>query len=233
MSDPGGDHTLFVAGAFELLPLTKSGMDSSDLAQALSRIYDRDGYDVGFMVPGEEEWLNDRGASVPEGWVTASDRVGQRIFDKDGVSVGVVFFPKLLKGSRTPTSMQMRAVARKAESLAERCDLVVGLSPWGGQAEQDLLKDFAPPIHLLLGSGPGPGLAGRFSDDEKTLWVRAYRRGKALHRIRVRALPTRDADWKWIKDGNVSVSLEVLNQDVQEDPETRTILDGYSLPSAK
>lgn len=232
-SDPGDERTLFIAGAFEFLPLSKEGMESADLPKALSQAYGSLGYDAGYLVPGEAQWLTDHGAEPPAGFVTASDRVQEKIIEKNGLTIGLIFFPKLIKGADSPSDQQLAAVDRKAESLAERTDLVIGLSPWGDRAERKLLADFAPPIHLLLGAGPGPGLTGRFSDDGKTLWIRSYRQGKAVHKIRVRRAPTREADWKWIKDGNISLSLEVLDKNVSDDADMASLLGGYTLPEAK
>ncbi|BBD07585.1 hypothetical protein [Desulfovibrio ferrophilus] len=213
--------------------MTREGLESKELAQALSKAYSSLEYHTGYLVPGEKAWLEDSGTTPPENWVTASDRIQERIIDRAGYKVGLIYFPKLIKGAKEPSAMMMKAVVRKAESLSKRSDIVIGISPWGGNAERTLLEKHTPQIHLLLGAGPGPGLAGRFARNGQTFWVRSYKRGKAVHVIHISKLPTRSNDWKWIKNGNISMKLEVLNQDLSEDADLVALLGKFTLPPPK
>ncbi|MBU1004165.1 MAG: hypothetical protein KKE73_16760 [Proteobacteria bacterium] len=188
---------------------------------------------MGYLVPGEEDWLTDSGVPVPDNFVTASDRTTELIIERGDCRVGLIFFPKLIKGALEPSPMMMKAVVRKAESLSQRADMVIGLSPWGGDAERVLLDKYAPPLHLLFGAGPGPGLAGKFTRAGKTLWVRSYKRGKAVHVIGIRRLPTADSNWKWVNNDNISMKLEVLNQDIAENADLTALLGKFTLPSPK
>lgn len=101
------------------------------------------------------------------------------------------------------------------------------------EGEFTLLKDYEPEIDLLLGSGPGPGLAGRFMNHSKTFWARAYSKGKALHLIRIGEWPKRAANWKWTKGKNLKLDFKTLTPDVEDNPEMQAILGRYQLPAPK
>lgn len=228
--DPGGDSTLVVAGPFEFLPPEGTGPTHTNaLAHALGEAHRTLNYDLLVMMPEEARWLDDNGAG-PLTHATVDNRVQAVTLQTAGGPVGFILFPKLPRNATKPLDMTIRAIAQQAESMAGRVRLVVGLSPWGELAEDHFLKTAGSVVDVLLGAGPGPGVAGRFTPDGKTFWARTYGRGKALHVLRIAQWPERTAAWKWIKDGNFRLDFTALNQDVASDPAMDALLGGFSLP---
>ncbi|WP_461209503.1 UshA-like (seleno)protein family 2 [Desulfocurvus sp. DL9XJH121] len=224
-----GGNPLFLAGPYEFLPPSGLKNPTPQLAQALGKAYGTLGYDAIFAAPEEDAWLRDSDAELPPVLHLQSNRAEIVTLDKGGCRIGVVLFPRLLRGERKPTPMVMESVARKARSLAERTDIVIGVSSWGAAGEAEFLDKTEPCVDVLLGSGFGPGLAGRFMKNGRTFWARAYTTGKAFHVIRVRVPDQREPDWRWIKDGNLSLDFQVLDKDVTSDAAMLKLLDGFSL----
>jgi len=200
------------------------------LAKALAQAHAALGYDLLTLMPEEQQWLGDHDAPAPAQNAVIGNRVRSVTVSTKNGPVGFILLPKLPRNATIPLDMTMRAIEDQARSLAGRTRLVVGISPWGGVAEDHFLQKKAHVLDILLGAGPGPGLAGRFTPDGKTFWARSYGRGKALHVVRISEWPQRSADWKWIKDGNLRLDFMPLNEPVPSDPEMNALLGEFNLP---
>ncbi|HIU17349.1 MAG TPA: hypothetical protein IAB01_02735 [Candidatus Avidesulfovibrio excrementigallinarum] len=73
---------------------------------------------------------------------------------KGNVELGLVLFPPLNDGETSPSPETLRAVLAAGSSLAG-ADIVVGLSPWGFQAERSALPRLDGTFDVLLGAGAG------------------------------------------------------------------------------
>lgn len=203
------------------------------MAPALAEAYQALAYDIGYNVREDADWLRAHDMKAPQPFKTASKQVQVSIFNKADKKIGVLMLPTLLKGTKKPTSMMLRTVVQKSKQLAKRTDLVVAVSPWGMEGEFELLKNHIPEIDVLLGGGPGPGIAGRFMNNSKTFWARAYSKGKALHLIRLGEWPKRTDSWKWSKGKNLNLDFKTLTTDVAENAQMKEILAKYKLPEPK
>ena len=225
---------LFLAGPYEFLPYRGLENPTPDLARALAKAYRALDFDAVYCVGDEADWMKDSGAEAPESLVTATTSIQLREYETHGVRVGVIYLPKLLKGADRASETLMDSVARKAKSLAERTDVVVGVSPWGAAGEAAFLSYAPGVVDVLLGGGPGPGLAGRFMAGGKTFWARAYTMGKAFHVIRLGELPRRDdPEFRWIRDENIALDFTVLDKNVPDEPTMAAMLDEFQLPTVK
>jgi hypothetical protein len=169
--------------------------------------------DLVHVTPEENRWLDFKGAKLPQNTVVAGEKPVSMTFARGGKTIGVVIFPALpLDADNAPPAME-RAVVDAAAALRQTADLVVGMSSWGEKAEAHFLVAQDHDLHVLLGSGPGNGLLGRLTSDDKSLWVRAYSRGIALNRIDVLKWPSDDAGWAWSYGTNFMVRILPLGDD--------------------
>ena len=230
----GDGPVLFLGGPYEFLPYRGLENPTPDLARALSKAYGVLDFDAIYCADDEADWLKDSGAQAPDTLVVATTSPQLREYETHGVRVGVVYLPKLLKGADRPGKTLMDSVARKAKGLAGRTDVVVAVSPWGAAGEAAFLAYAPGVVDVLLGGGPGPGLAGRFMAGGKTFWARAYTMGKAFHVIRLGELPRRDdPEFRWIRDENITLDFTVLDKNVPDEPAMAAMLDEFDLPTVK
>jgi hypothetical protein len=169
--------------------------------------------DLVHVTPEENRWLDFKGAKLPQNTVVAGEKPASMTFVRGGKTIGVVVFPALPRGAEKAPPAMEQAVAAAAEALRQTTDLVVGMSSWGEKAEAHFLVAQDHVLHMLLGSGPGKGLLGRLTNDDKSLWVRAYSRGIAINRIDVLKWPSGDTDWVWSFGNNFMVRILPLGDD--------------------
>lgn len=227
---PDGATVLSLTGPYEFLPPEgPTQRHTPALARALAAAHGALAPDLLALTGPEAAWLTAGGATAP-----AHQRLGPGVrgvvLPTPGGAVGVLLLPPLPRAAEAaPDDMAREAVAQ-ARALAARTRLVVALSPWGELAEDGFLRTAGPVVDILLGGGPGPGVAGRFSDDGKTFLARSYGRGKALHVIRIAAWPERTAAWKWVKDENLRLDFLSLTDAIPADPAMDALLGGFDLP---
>lgn len=227
---PDAGPVLSVAGPFELLPAEGPGeRHGPGLAKALAAAHAALKPDLLVLTPGEADWLAAQGATAPAHH-TLSSRAQGVVLPTPGGPVGVVLFPPLPPDAEAPPDAMAQDVIRQARELAARVRLVVGVSPWGELAEDRFLRTAGPVVDILLGAGPGPGVAGRFTPDGKTFWARSYGLGKALHAVRIAAWPERTPAWQWVRDENLRLDFLGLTEAFAADPAMQTLLDGFTLP---
>lgn len=91
----------------------------------------------------------------------------------------------------------MAATAKAAKALRDKTAMVVGVSPWGALDEEAFVNSRPGVVDVLLGSGGGSGFGARTPKGGKTLWTRAYIKGKTVNRLDLLALPgSPDFAWK-------------------------------------
>lgn len=193
------------------------------MLRALAEAYDRQGYQVGQLATIERAALNEAKARIPAGFSSPADFETRLVQTKAG-TVGLVLLPELT--TPAPSDAQFAKAAEMARSLRPKADLVIGLSPWGVDAEQLLIGRSDGAFHVMVGSGKGRGTPGLLAAFDKTLWVRPYAEGKAVGRIDILAMPGKDSAFKWQKDVNVRFDVVPLRDDVKDDPDTAALLAG-------
>ncbi len=181
-------------------------------------------YDLGLLTPAEAAHLRKLNVPPPANWIEQGTQVKTILLTKGSVTLGIVVLPTLAKDMQAnPTEELRKAITSAADSLRGKTDLVVALSTWGIQAEQNLLEKPLLDVDLLLGAGQGIGLTGRLMNQDALLWVRVYDKGKALQRIEILTMPARDASgFSWHQGKSISWTTLPLSEKVYSDP---SILD--------
>ena len=195
----------------------QSGNNGDDLA-TLKRIFGQLDYHVGVLEPETAQRMREQAKGPPEGWMTPDDTARTKIFRVRKHKIGVLVFP--LCTDNTDYS----GIAALAEKLREETSLLIGLSPWGANREKEFLQQRPGAVDVLLGSGSGPSFKAKFPNSGKTLWIRAYSEGKAIHRIDIADLGPRNKQKTWIPGKNCSVRLIMLEQSIPRNPSILEIL---------
>jgi hypothetical protein len=202
-----------------------SGIDRSTVA-AMSQAYAMLGYDAGYLSPEESDLLRKEKVQIPAKWRPGKAEVATEVLSKDGVAVGLVFFPFPAQAGQ-PTREDMDAVLQKAAKLRQEANLVVGVSPWGLQAENQFLEldKAAGAFDILLGGGPGSGSKGRLAAGDKTVWVRPFSKGRAVNVVTVLDIPAKNAKARWKENENIRFDITPLKDDIATDPKVDSLFD--------
>lgn len=189
--------TLAVAGAFEFLPEVSAAPPEPDKIPAIATAQGRIGYDAALLSPAEAKLLADKKAAIPSPFTLLTGEPQTKVVSVGGKSVGLVFFPMPQNESAPVPDKLMAAVAKAAGALRGKTALVIGVSPWGALDEEAFVNTRPGVVDVLLGSGGGSGFGARTPKGGKTLWTRAYIKGKTVNRLDLMSLPgTPDFVWK-------------------------------------
>ena len=188
---------LAVAGAWEFTPEVSAAPPQPAKLPAVATAQSRMGYDVAVITPDELKVLAANKATPPAGFTVLGEEPQTKILSVAGKSVGLVLFPMPRDVSTPVPEKLMDVTAKAAATLRGKVALVVGVSPWGALDEEAFINSRPGAVDVLLGSGGGSGFPARTSKDGKTLWTRAYIKGKTVNRLDLFALPgARDFTWK-------------------------------------
>ena len=181
--------TLIVAGAWEFLPEVAAAPPEPEKIPAIVKAHAQIGYDACAVTPGEAQLLADKKTAPPAGCTVLDQTPQTKTVTVAGKSVGLIFFPMPKDLSAPVPDKLMAAVAKAAKELRSTTALVVGVSPWGALDEEAFVNSRPGVVDVLLGSGGGSGFGARTPKDGKTLWTRAYIKGKTVNRLDLLALP--------------------------------------------
>ncbi len=213
---PTAGKTLVVAGAWEFLPEVAAAPPEPAKLPAVAKAHERLGYDVFVLTPDEVKVLAANKAAPPKDAVVLDQSPSTRIMTIGGKSVGIVLFPMPRDISAPVSNKLMEATTKAAEALRDKVALVVGVSPWGAIDEEAFINTHPGVVDVLLGSGGGSGFASRTSKNGRTLWTRAYIKGKTINRLDLLAWPdTKDFTWKI--GANFTAKVQPLDQAFPQD----------------
>lgn len=183
--------------------------------------YDRLDYDLGVLAPRDERVLEAKGLKGPDGWIRLSREVQALTYPIKGSTLGVVVFPAIRRSQGSLPESAARGVREACRDLDARCELVLGISPWGYRREKRFLQQESPALDILLGGGQGRSV--RSERIGATLWLRPYARGKVVHAVTVPhwgegRRKERDAARK------LRARMKVLRERIRPDPEIARLL---------
>lgn len=114
---------------------------------------------------------------------------------------------------------------RFAEELRQsgRYNLIIGISSWGEEREQDFLGRRGEVFDMVFGSGEGPGYSGLYLRDNRVLWVRPFTKGKVVLAVTMPELPKPGTKAVWEPDASVMVHSYPLTGDHVADPEVEKL----------
>ena len=210
------EKALAVAGAWEFLPEVAAAPPEPAKLPAVAKAHERLGYDVFVLTPAEVKVLADNKAAPPKGATVLDAAPATRILNIGGKAVGIVLFPMPKDVSAPVPDKLMDATAKAASELRGKVALVVGVSPWGALDEEAFINSRAGAVDVLLGSGGGSGFPSRTSKDGKTLWTRAYIKGKTINRLDLAALPG-TSGFTWKIGDNFTAKVQPLDEAFPQD----------------
>ena len=220
------DHpgALFMSGGYEFVSYIKRRKVDQALMQPLADAYAMLHYDVALIQPREVAAFNQGGVAPPSTFLPAQGAPWTRIFDKNGLKIGVVGFPYKEDPHAAVARELEKKVADAAQALRGTVDLVVGLSGWGERGELGFCGEFPGAVDVLLGAGPGTGYGVRAVAEGKTLWVRPPFDGRGLIQLDVLAVPQ---GGQWREGTEYSYSLVELNSSVREVVEVTNLFSWF------
>lgn len=237
--------TLTVCGAGEFAAdgvrfgASATNPDETDVVR---RAYDRLRMDAGFASGPASRRFRAGGGSLPSGFVEVTAEPVTRYFRRGGFRIAVIFFPgpparpaewtpgpSLPGGTPNPAApvdADLSAAVLEAGRRAGDADLVIGVSPWGIEAESAAASRLNGVFHVLLGAGPGSPFPFHVQEDAPGLvWSRADRRGRSLTVLEFAELPGRAPGHVWIPGLNADGREILLDHTVPEDPDTANLLE--------
>ena len=232
-SDGSVPPAIFIAGAYEFISDDGADHAVEEAYAPLVAAYDSLRYDAGALTPAESAKLASKGIAAPKGWVVLDPKEPRtKLLDTPKGKIGVVFFPMGKKPGDGPTEDQAQAVARKIKELRSQSAMVIGVSPWGVQAESDYLEKVRPDLDVLLGSGPGVGFSAKPYESGHVLWMHSYSKGKAIYTLDLLAMPG-DKNFKWEMGSNYTTQALVLDEKITPDQEMTDRLQDVPDPGDK
>ncbi len=176
------------------------------------------------MTPYERGLLAKAGVRPRASW-HGSERLEQHMLHAEGgPRVGVLILPPLASAARNIPPALTAEIAAAVLKLRATAKIVVAMSPWGYNLEQELLQSPGPLPDVLLGSGPGLGLTGLIAAGGRTAWIRSFAQGKAITRIEILTWPEHNSTFKWTEEQNIRMTLFGLTDHYQEDPHLLSLM---------
>jgi hypothetical protein len=224
-STPSGrERTLVLGAPFEILSDGPDRRPEARRLPAISQALSRIGYDAGALLPDEAAYLESANAPVPAGFTVVAPTPQTTMLQAAGRPIGIVFFPPPPDLTKPAPPTIGDAVAKAAKDLRATAKLVIGISGLGMMDEEAFLAAHPDALDVLLGSGINAGTAGRVGPGGKTLWARAYTRGKTVNRLDLLALPGA-ADFTWTPNGTFKAEVINLDETYPADPEIKKLFE--------
>jgi hypothetical protein len=197
------------------------------VVQTLVQAFGTMQYDLGIL-SDEESRLLERHELELKGW-SSPGSTGRVVFFASPLGrVAVISLPPLASPFVLPNQQMIELVNDLTKSVRPQADLIVAISPWGPQGERFLLEKTAPDIDILLGAGPGPGVAGQLANRGRTVWARPYDRGQTVTRIIVRQMLGAAGGRTWVQGGNIEFRSVPLFKEIPEDQGMNALFSGLS-----
>lgn len=187
------------------------------------KAFDAMAYDAGALTPDEAAFLRKAGAPLPARFTVLGEAPKTQLVRKGGKTFGLVFFPASPDRKKPVPPELGEAVAKAAAALRGQADVLIGISGWGLLGEQAYMETHPGSLDILLGSGPYAGTGRRVSEDGKTLFSRAYIKGKTINRLDLDSLPG-GPDFTWQPGKNFKTDVINLDERYPDDPDVEKLL---------
>lgn len=219
-------HSLALAGPGEFYadrdPTASAGGDR--LAAALHAAFSTMPYAGVYLSPAAADGMKRLGLTLLPKGVPVADNPTILYYRAGPHTAGCVFLPPGKGRKGTPTREQVRSAQNAAREAGTRARLVIGISPWGMEAENALMPEFAGLFHVILGGGPGIAVPGQaMNSGTGPLWVRSDRGGRAVNVLDIHSLPETPSS-PWLEGINFSSRLVFLEKNLPEDEEVKAII---------
>ncbi len=229
-----GAPLLYIAGPYEFPPDAKASEPplANDAGPASPKLHlalhDALGVDAGWLSPASEAWFFSGAGKFPKGYSTVKKSPETRLLSVFGTTIGLVFFPEIAEPSPepdAPDSIQAQCL-KAGRTLGAKADFIIGVSPWGMDAERDFLSLADGVFNLILGAGEGLGFAQAFdSRAPGVLWMRSDSLGRGMTILELEQLPTA-GQYPWIPGVTFNSRLEPLHPSIPTVPEIDALIEG-------
>lgn len=135
-------------------------------------------------------------------------------------NIAFVLFPE--KNTNKTDEDRLVRLAKELRQT-KRYNLIVGVSSWGADREQDFLERHGEAFDILLGSGPGAGYSGQYLRDNRVVWVRPFTMGKSALSVTIPNLPKPGEKTAWVPDKSIMVASHPLSNSYAPDPEVEKL----------
>ncbi|KHK04538.1 hypothetical protein NY78_0319 [Desulfovibrio sp. TomC] len=223
-TDAGRERTLVLGAPFEILPDGPDRKPDARRLPAISQALTQIGYSAGTLLPDEAAYLKSADAPIPAGFTVVAPTPRTTVIEAAGRPIGIVFFPPPPDLTKPAPPAIGDAVAEAAKELRAKAQLVIGLSGLGMMDEEAFLAAHPDALDILLGSGINAGNAGKVGPGGKTLWARAYTRGKTVNRLDLFVLPGA-ADFTWTPNGAFKAEVINLDEAYPADPDIKKLFE--------
>lgn len=214
---------IIVSSGHEFSPFGLERDRHPSVISKLKRAYDLLGYDIALLSPADALVFSHADMEAGPTWSGPFTTPQLRVREVPGGSLAFVLFPD--SGQQDPDMEEK--VARFAESLRNEAkhNLIIGVSTWGGNRENDFIDRHGDAFDIILGSGPGPGYTGLYMRDNGLLWVRSFTKGRSANRVTIPALPAPGQKPVW--EPQVSIFTEAMSMGggVPSDPQINAIFN--------
>ncbi|WP_419787964.1 hypothetical protein [Pseudodesulfovibrio sp.] len=199
-------------------------LPSPTVTKALAKAFDLMKYDVGLLADDEAKALSDAGIRPGPVQKSAREEPVALVTTSRGDVVAFLRLPHLRAGQEAPPEDMIARISRTIRAERKHARLVVALSDWGWLAEREYLAqrpDAVPDI--LLGSGWGSGVDGRFESGKRCLWVRSYDKGRTLSEIRLFDWPDHSGTSGWQSVDAASTTSLPLSDKYVDNPDVSAL----------
>ncbi|MDL2272135.1 hypothetical protein LJC23_03790 [Desulfovibrio sp. OttesenSCG-928-I05] len=224
-----GVPVLAIAGPGEFLAdryaPPKKPYDAKLLASVQSAAINATDWDCVYVSAKASAWLQENGAPLPDKGTLVTSDPRTEIFSVAGKNIAVIFLPPGSEPNGMPSEDQINDALDTGRDARSRSDLVIAVSPWGMHAELNHAARFEGVFHMLLGGGPGMGIAPQvIHAAPAVLWGRAESLGRALMLVEVMAWPDPAMPTAWMESVNFSWRELTLGLAIDEDPAVSSII---------
>ena len=225
-------NTLRIAGAYEFYQRDPVHAWDPQRLKTLLRGYQRLDYHLGVLGPSETDAMSLLAAMQPNTWFLVDSQPRTRFLPTPKGLVAAVIFPALDKTADPSFESQVNQLVATLTGLRQSHPkaLIVGISSWGRQAERQFMDKHEGVCDILLGSGPGSGLTPALSAHGKTLWSRAFTKGRTVNRVIIKEFPS-GKSFHWQTGRNIAVKLMVLDEKIQDNPAMNALLAPLDTPA--
>lgn len=189
----------------------------------LLKAYQHLPYDIFLLSPADQQSLALNELTSPSSWYGPLTKPQVVVQETTDGSIAFVLFP-----DSTPHNPSMNEeigdFIRNLRATGAY-NLIVGLSTWGSDREEEFITAEKNTLDILLGSGDGPGYTGLYLEDNSILWVRAFTKGKAINTITIPTLPDPGEKVVWDPEVTILTKVESLDHKISLDEEMNTLLD--------
>ncbi|NLV96882.1 MAG: hypothetical protein GX043_06055 [Desulfovibrionales bacterium] len=218
---PPDSFPIIVAGGHEFLSPDKA-KDSPGIMTRLLAAYSQLPYDIFLLAPTDEQSIIQNYLSPNPSWhgpLTQPQVVSHKV--QDG-TIAFVLFPDKQSHSLTGNKKLGNFIRNLRDT--KEYNLIVGISSWGSDQEENFLAAEPNTVDILLGSGDGPGYTGLYLQENAALWVRAFSKGKAVSTITIPSLPAPQEKVIWEPEETIFTKTETLDHSIPLDDEMHTLL---------